>query len=323
MQLPCVGLFLFPSMARPQRNSVDYFPFLCKEGTTMYYIEQKYGNDGFATWIKILRQLAVTEYHYLNLGSKPQVMFLSAKCKVSEETLLAIIQDLCDMGEFETFLWAENRVIFSAKFVAHVQDAYAKRSNKCIDLPGLLLLLQGLGVRKPNTTTDKLPLKGPVNPQSKEEYTKEDFHIYGEGTVSIAIRKKYTNDQAKRIFDLRLFFESEGQIADLELKGWKYYQAFLDANAGRVFNDCDHLYNAYRAFSLEYKPPEAPNKFDEAEYNKTLWSLQGWEKHYHWRLNNEPDFRKHFGYGELQKGGSMGSRNNGRGGPKGTHGPEG
>lgn len=167
----------------------------------MYYIEQKYGNDGFATWIKILRQLAVTEYHYLNLGSKPQVMFLSAKCKVSEETLLAIIQDLCDMGEFETFLWAENRVIFSIKFVAHVQDAYAKRSNKCIDLPGLLLLLEGLGVRKPHTTTDKLPLKGPVNPQSKEEYTKEN-ETKGESVPAL--------EEIKNL----LFGESEKRWAD-------------------------------------------------------------------------------------------------------------
>lgn len=140
----------------------------------MYYIEQKYGNDGFATWIKLLRQLAVTDYHYLNLSAKPQVMFLSAKCKVSEETLLLIIQDLCDMGEFEAFLWQENRIIFSTKFVAHVQDAYAKRNNKCIDLPGLLLLLEGLGVRKPHNELDKLPLKGPVNTQSKEEYSKEE-----------------------------------------------------------------------------------------------------------------------------------------------------
>lgn len=53
-------------MARPERNNVDYFPFICKEGKAMYYIEQKYNNDGYATWVKLLRQLAVTNYHFLN-----------------------------------------------------------------------------------------------------------------------------------------------------------------------------------------------------------------------------------------------------------------
>lgn len=165
--------------------------------------------------------------------------------------------------------------------------------------------------------------KNPENPASKpkeKEKEKENIYTYGSGAVSVAIRKTYANEQAKRIFDLRLFFESEKQIDDLDAKGWIHYQAFIEANAGRVFNDADHLYNTYRAFCREYRPPEASKKFDEAEYNKTLWSLEGWEKHYHWRLNNEPDFRKHFGYGELQKGTSVGGGNNGRGGLKGTSG---
>ena len=45
-------------MARPTRNDVDYFPFMCKEGKGMYVIEEKYGNDGFATWIKISKKFS-------------------------------------------------------------------------------------------------------------------------------------------------------------------------------------------------------------------------------------------------------------------------
>jgi hypothetical protein len=311
-------IFLF--MARPQRNSVDYFPFLCKEGTTMYYIEQKYGNDGFATWIKLLRQLAVTDYHYLNLSSKPQVMFLSAKCKVSEETLLLIIQDLCDMGEFEAFLWEESRVIFSTKFVAHVQDAYAKRNNKCIDLPGLLLLLEGLGVRKPHKELGKLPLKGPVNPQRKEEYSKEDIiHIGTDTGISIAIKPVYANDRPIRIYDLQEYFAQRAQAESLSMKGWVHYRAFLEANPGRVFNDPDHVYNSFRQFCEAYKPPPAePKKYEEAAYNRTLWTVEAWEKAYDWQLKGNNDFRKHFGYEELSNGGPMGKHNNGRASVKGA-----
>lgn len=157
-------------MARPERNNVDYFPFLCKEGKTMYYIEEKYRNDGFATWIKILRQLAVTDYHYLNLSNKVDMMFLSSKCKVSEVVLESIINDLCDMGEFEETLWRESKIIFSVKFVNHIKDAYLKRNNECITLSGLLTLLDSLGVRKLSKSKSKVP----VNAQSKEDYTKVD-----------------------------------------------------------------------------------------------------------------------------------------------------
>ena len=45
-------------MARPQRNNVDYFPFYCEEGNKMFYLEETYGNDGFAVFVKLLRELA-------------------------------------------------------------------------------------------------------------------------------------------------------------------------------------------------------------------------------------------------------------------------
>jgi len=209
-------------MARPQRNNVDYFPFLCKEGPTTYYIEQKYGNDGFATWIKLLRQLAVTDYHYLNISDRPQLMFLSAKCKVPEDTLLAIIQDLCDMGEFESFLWKENRVIFSTKFVRHIEDAYAKRSNKCITLRDLVTLLEGLGVRKPHNELDKLPLKAPVNPQRKEEYSKEEKTIVEESEDA--------PDFEKEIFGDQIFIENMRRMfPDVDMKkSWIACKTYFD-----------------------------------------------------------------------------------------------
>jgi len=154
-------------MARPQRNNVDYFPFYCEDGNKMFYLEETYGNDGFATFVKILRELAKTNYHYLDLSKQTTLMFLSAKCKVSKETLLLIIKDLVELGKFDSVLWSENSIIWCQDFIDSIQDAYNKRNNKCITYDGLLLLLLSLGVRKPS----KLPTKAPVNPQSKVKNT--------------------------------------------------------------------------------------------------------------------------------------------------------
>lgn len=156
-------------MARPERNSVDYFPFYCEEGKKMYYLEEKYGNDGFATFIKILRELAKTNYHYLDLSKKTTIMFLSARCKISLETLNEIISDLVDLEKFNRELWEENKIIWCQDFIDSIQDAYSKRKNKCITLSGLLHLLDSLGVRKLN----KSKSTGTENTQSKVEYSKE------------------------------------------------------------------------------------------------------------------------------------------------------
>jgi len=157
-------------MARPERNNVDYFPFMCEDGNKMFYIEETYGNDGFATFVKLLRELAKTNYHYLDLSKPTTIMFLSAKCKVSKEILTSIIKDLVDLGKFDKMLWEENSIIWCQDFVDSIQDAYKKRNNECITFDGLVNLLISLGVRKQSKCNSKVA----VNTQSKEKDSKVD-----------------------------------------------------------------------------------------------------------------------------------------------------
>jgi len=186
-------------MARPERNNVDYFPFYCDEGQKMFYIENKYGNDGFACFIKILRELAKKDYHYLNLQDKASRMFLSAKCKVTEETMMCIIEDLVELGKFDKALWSD-KIVWCSDFIDSIQDAYSKRNNKCISYEGLLSLLEGLGVRKPSKSKGT----GVGKPQSIVEYSIvdksiEDYidEIYSSYPSKCPIRKSSTGKSHK------------------------------------------------------------------------------------------------------------------------------
>jgi hypothetical protein len=195
-------------MARPERNTIDYFPHMLGEGKKMFFIEHKYGNNGYATWYKILEKLGSTEFHYLNLNREDEVMFLAAKCKVSEELLLSIINDLSKMDVFDKELWNE-KIIWCPQFIESIEDAYKKRNNKCITLSSLRVLLTSLGILKPI----KLPSKGSVNPQrivkdskvkdSKEENSK---YIIPEFTefLNYALEKKPKVSQT----DLKLKYDS-------------------------------------------------------------------------------------------------------------------
>jgi hypothetical protein len=160
-------------MARPEKNTVEYFPFLCDEGKKMFYIEETYGNDGFSTFIKILRELAKTDFHYLDLSKKTTLMFLSAKCKISTKTLESIINDLVDLDKFDKNLWIENKVIWCQDFIDSIQDAYNKRKNKCITYDGLLQHLCSLGVRKLGKSISQVGVK----PQTIVKETKKDKTI--------------------------------------------------------------------------------------------------------------------------------------------------
>jgi hypothetical protein len=183
-------------MARPQKNTVTYFPLDCDDGKKMYYIEETYGNDGYATFIKLLKELARSEYHYLNLSKQTTVMFLSSKCKVSKEILISIISDLVELEKFDKELWDENRIIWCQDFIDSIQDAYLKRKNKCIDRISLLQLLTSIGVRKPLKLPPK-PLKegllAPDNPQSKVKESKEE-EIKADFNYADELKKHISNE---------------------------------------------------------------------------------------------------------------------------------
>jgi hypothetical protein len=159
-------------MARPERRNVDYFPHYLSEGKKMYLIEHKYGNDGYAVWFKLLETLASTDDHWLNLNDETNVMFMSAKCRVSEEVLFNILDDLSKLEEINSLLW-KDKVVWSDKFVESIQDAYSRRNNKCMHLDSLCKHLLSLGIHKPSNCIHK----GSKKPQSKVKEIKVDESI--------------------------------------------------------------------------------------------------------------------------------------------------
>tara|TARA_R110000772_G_scaffold35637_5_gene85826 strand:+ start:4501 stop:5412 length:912 start_codon:yes stop_codon:yes gene_type:complete len=187
-------------MARPNKNNVDYFPHGVKHGKKMSYIEKKYKNDGYATWFKILEELGDADNHYLNLSDEIELMFLSNRCNVSEEVLLNIVSDLSRLGEFDKELW-EHKIIWGTRFIKTIKDAYIKRTNKCIDLHGLRILLDSLGVRK----LSKSKSEGVRNTQSKVKESKED--------ESKENKSKLNNTLLSKI-----------EISDLEIGLQKYFE---------------------------------------------------------------------------------------------------
>jgi len=211
-------------MARPERNNVDYFPFYCKEGKGAYVIETKYGNDGFATWIKILRHMAVTNYHFLDLSNSTDFMFLSSKCKVSEDLLLKIIDDLAELGEIEHDLWHQKRVVFSVKFIESIQDAYKKRNNKCITLTGLRTLL---GISN-EVSSSVNGVKVPVKPHTILYNTKVDntivdwaHQIFTDDLFMEQINRMNKGKDIRAAWDECYLFHMNSNKPPEDLKGWK------------------------------------------------------------------------------------------------------
>ena len=153
-------------MARPKKATVDYFPHKCNHGKTLFILENKFGNDGYAFWFKLLELLGSTEGHFYDFNPAPEKQFLLAKTRVTEDTAAEILKTLSDVEAIDPELW-DVGLIWSDNFIENVSDAYAKRIDTLPTKEGLRLLKPHLFSR--NGVSDN----GSTESKVKESKVKE------------------------------------------------------------------------------------------------------------------------------------------------------
>lgn len=121
-------------MSRPTKQTVDYFPHLCKHGKTIYILEKKYGNNGYAFWFKLLEELGSHNGHILDLSDETEIEFLSAKTGVSDTETIDILNLLSKLDAIDKNLW-EKRIVWCQNFVDNISGVYKKRTVSTPDKP--------------------------------------------------------------------------------------------------------------------------------------------------------------------------------------------
>ena len=115
---------------RKDKNTVDFFPHFCTSGKTIYILESKYGNDGYAVWFKTLEMLGISDNHYIDCRDTATWEFMLAKMRVDDERLRHIYSTLANLGAINAELWSK-QVIWSENFINNVSDLYARRKTQC------------------------------------------------------------------------------------------------------------------------------------------------------------------------------------------------
>jgi hypothetical protein len=113
-------------MSRPTKQTVNYFPHFCKHGKTIYILEKKYGNNGYAFWFKLLEELGSHDGHILNLSDETELEFLSAKTGVSSTEAVEMLELLSKLGAIDKNLW-NKKMVWCQNFIENVKNAYNKR----------------------------------------------------------------------------------------------------------------------------------------------------------------------------------------------------
>ena len=171
-------------MARPQKQTVDYFPHYCKHGKTMFILEQKYGNDGYAFWFKLLEMLGSADGHYLKLENPVDWEYLTAITKLDGETCEEILNLLAKLEAIDGEAW-KKKIVWIDKFIENVKDAYRNRIAEIPDKPDCL--------RKKKTSEGITDVR---NTQTILDETRVDDTILNENDI-VAVYHKYCKSLPK------------------------------------------------------------------------------------------------------------------------------
>ena len=151
---------------RKDKNTVEYFPHYCNSGKTLYILESKYGNDGYAVWFKTLELLGSTDNHFIDCRDAASWEFMLAKMSLSSDSLQQIYDTLANLGAINPELWS-NKIIWSENFINNVADVYVRRKSK-------LYTYEDLCQHLFNLCQHKLPseqIDDDTNTQSKVKYS--------------------------------------------------------------------------------------------------------------------------------------------------------
>jgi len=202
-------------MTRPRKFTVDYFPHDCVHKTTMYIIEQKYGNDGYAFWFKVLELLGSTDGHFINLNDEMKNEFLQAKTRLSSVDCIAILDTLCKLGAIDPELWSK-RVIWSQNFVNNIETVYKNRKVKPPLKPTLNELFPvetpistGRNTTETNVSTDR-------NPQSRVEESRVKNK-----TFSSELENPSSPDAESPVFQIPLADKTNYDVTQKDIDKWQ------------------------------------------------------------------------------------------------------
>ena len=116
-------------MGRIEKQTTELFPHYAKGGRTKRILEEKWGNDGYAFWFKLLELLCVSEGHYYDYSNAANRLYLEAYMRLDKPTVKEIIEALIDLNQLDKDLWEKHQIIWCQSLVDNLAGQYNKRKG--------------------------------------------------------------------------------------------------------------------------------------------------------------------------------------------------
>lgn len=114
-------------MARPEKQTADYFPFYVKDGRTLTVLQHKHGLAGIGFFTNLMRILTSTPKHYINLNDDSDIVYFSARIGCDDSEVETYLETMFQTRKLSRQLWDEYHVLFCQDLVDTLQTLYDKR----------------------------------------------------------------------------------------------------------------------------------------------------------------------------------------------------
>jgi len=159
-------------MARPQKQTVDYFPHYVSQGKTLLILENEFGNDGYAFWFKLIELLCVSEGQSYDYNNPAAWRLLLAKTHVKEDIATKILQILADVEAIDNDLHSK-KVIWIQNLVDNLDLVYNRRSTGKPQKP----VIADNNAQPKGISVNNNPLINDNNTHTKQNNTKQNKTI--------------------------------------------------------------------------------------------------------------------------------------------------
>lgn len=122
-------------MSRKSSNTVDYFPHECASGRVLFILEQRWKASGYCFWFKMLEILGASDGHFYKCSSDENWEYLLARTMVDSDVANDILNTLARIGQIDSDLWNDFRVIWCQAFVDRLVELYRKRQRLLPAMP--------------------------------------------------------------------------------------------------------------------------------------------------------------------------------------------
>lgn len=160
-------------MGRLPKKGVDYFPHdtLASAMPTLFVFQEKYGNDGYAFWFKLLEFLGIQDELSANFSIAKDWLFFLSLARVDERKGTEMMGMLSELGAIDKELWEGKKIVWSQNFVDRLAALYSRRDTPLPKRP--IIGERNVEDTKCEGQKSKLPKK-------KKDSVKEEKNSYGD-----------------------------------------------------------------------------------------------------------------------------------------------